>query len=329
MKVRSDYWDNLKGILILLVVIAHFMQRNDISRVLYDAIYMFHMPLFIFVSGVFHKNTNIKERILGLVLIGIVYNASLILVDNVILKMDQDFYLFRATKIPWFVFTLAICAAVTYVVRECNELVILIISLFLGIIACYDANLMQYMVLSKTVGWFFFYYLGVIVRRGDIETLTKRTSVRVLEGGGMLLVFLSIVIFGRNSALNISQVSFLDGVQATYPSMDVKWALVKLLYYVGVIVISMAVISLAPHKKIVVLTELGRKTMPIYFWHIIVRSIVFRTGIQNYFYSTYLGNIIWALVSAAIAVILTMKPFEFPTKYILDGLHVLSTEKDK
>ena len=74
---REAYWDNVKGILILLVVLTHFMSREGFLNDLYSAVYLFHMPLFVFVSGLFHKNTNIKTRVISLLLIGIVYNIFL------------------------------------------------------------------------------------------------------------------------------------------------------------------------------------------------------------------------------------------------------------
>ena len=60
--------------------------------------------------------------------------------------------------------------------------------------------------------------------------------------------------------------------------------------------------------------------MPIYFWHIIIRSFVFYTGVQNYFYASFWGNIAWTIISVAMALILTLKPFEFPTRNILEGI---------
>lgn len=51
MKVRNQNIDAIKGILILLVVIGHFMLGGLQSSFLKYFIYCFHMPVFIFVSG--------------------------------------------------------------------------------------------------------------------------------------------------------------------------------------------------------------------------------------------------------------------------------------
>lgn len=67
MSKRSEYWDNMKFAIICLVVISHGL-TNHIHTSLVNAstivfINTFHMPLFIFVSGLFHSNKNLDRRI--------------------------------------------------------------------------------------------------------------------------------------------------------------------------------------------------------------------------------------------------------------------------
>lgn len=64
---RDLFWDTLKFVLILLVVLGHtiesYVADGSFLRALYNFIYMFHMPLFIFVSGRFsHVNNKEKYR---------------------------------------------------------------------------------------------------------------------------------------------------------------------------------------------------------------------------------------------------------------------------
>ena len=56
VKLRSAYYCNLKLFLIFLVLLGHLMEANPADpevRRLYRLIYLFHIPLFAFVSGVF------------------------------------------------------------------------------------------------------------------------------------------------------------------------------------------------------------------------------------------------------------------------------------
>ncbi len=51
---RVPLWDNLKGVLIFLVVFAHCIYGiadNAVLSALVKIIYLFHMPAFVFISG--------------------------------------------------------------------------------------------------------------------------------------------------------------------------------------------------------------------------------------------------------------------------------------
>lgn len=67
MRERIALWDNLKFILITAVVIGHFadfvVDRSDTCKSIYLFIYAFHMPLFIFISGLFHTDRNVVKKV--------------------------------------------------------------------------------------------------------------------------------------------------------------------------------------------------------------------------------------------------------------------------
>ena len=56
---RNYYWDNLKGILIIFVLIGHFIQPYAQLGGLWCTIYLFHMPAFVFVTGFFSKRSQL------------------------------------------------------------------------------------------------------------------------------------------------------------------------------------------------------------------------------------------------------------------------------
>lgn len=82
-KQRSLYWDTLKGILIILVVLGHC--GTALGNGLISAIYAFHMPLFILVSGYFSKKKRPANFIAGgykrLIIIYLVFNTAYIALD--------------------------------------------------------------------------------------------------------------------------------------------------------------------------------------------------------------------------------------------------------
>lgn len=58
-KERDYFFDNIKAVLIFLVVLGHFLlpihEGGNVLVLIKRLIYVFHMPLFVFVSGYFSK----------------------------------------------------------------------------------------------------------------------------------------------------------------------------------------------------------------------------------------------------------------------------------
>lgn len=61
MEKERDYlFDNIKGLLIFLVVFGHLISYSSFKKIhsidfIYLSIYIFHMPIFVFISGYFSK----------------------------------------------------------------------------------------------------------------------------------------------------------------------------------------------------------------------------------------------------------------------------------
>ena len=56
MYKRNSTFDSLKGVLIILVVLGHWLEygfAHETNRIIFNYIYLFHMLLFILISGYF------------------------------------------------------------------------------------------------------------------------------------------------------------------------------------------------------------------------------------------------------------------------------------
>lgn len=107
MAKRIALFDNIKGVLIILVVAGHFMHpvHNDnlALSAAFDVIYLFHMPLFVFVSGLFakgayregHLNVN---RMISFLVLGLAYQAAYLAISGML--TPQRMLLF--TSAPWY-----------------------------------------------------------------------------------------------------------------------------------------------------------------------------------------------------------------------------------
>ena len=87
---RDHYFDNVKGALITLVVIGHFllpMERTRFVGSLINVIYLFHMPMFALISGYFAKSVYQKghyrtDKVVRLVWLYILFEIGVHVTEN-------------------------------------------------------------------------------------------------------------------------------------------------------------------------------------------------------------------------------------------------------
>ena len=124
MSNRIALWDNLKFILITLVVAGHFAdQLTDYSSIyssIYLFIYAFHMPLFIFISGYFHSDRNTTKKVLFYTSLGFLYKIVSFLIDRLNGDSQYIFNLLADSGLAWFMFVLAIYTFVLFLLKDAN-----------------------------------------------------------------------------------------------------------------------------------------------------------------------------------------------------------------
>jgi len=86
-KERYSIFDNIKGILIFMVVLSQFLfdysnsHQNSIIRKIVIFIYSFHMPCFIFISGFLTSESSIRvENLTRLLILYYIFNFSFSLI---------------------------------------------------------------------------------------------------------------------------------------------------------------------------------------------------------------------------------------------------------
>jgi fucose 4-O-acetylase-like acetyltransferase len=125
--MRSTRIDAMKGIAIMLVVLGHAIQNNIAdfdNNIVFRAIYSFHMPLFMFLSGylALNKEINLKRKFMALVLPFVAWH----LLNYVIIPSNQSVefstYITRWIKSPdyglWFLWVLFINFCILFAVQR-------------------------------------------------------------------------------------------------------------------------------------------------------------------------------------------------------------------
>ena len=121
---RSEKWDILKFFLIFLVVLGHaadyYTSDSETMKSLFIFIYSFHMPVFIFVSGLFAKrnvNENRMDKIVGYLIIYVVLKLYPFCYRN-LAGQSAGFHLFTENGVPWFMLALFWFNLITMILKK-------------------------------------------------------------------------------------------------------------------------------------------------------------------------------------------------------------------
>ena len=317
---RIPFYDNLKFFLILLVVIGHLADCDTtqvkIFRSTYLFIYAFHMPLFLFAAGLFHKDKNIVSKILSYVTIGFLLKIILFMETSLLNGKISVFHIFEDMDIPWYMFVLSIYSLITYLLKDINHYFLFFAAIILACFAGYDDSIGDYLYLSRAFVFYPCYLLGVIL---EPEILVKNTRRNYLK-------FVSVIIlcvWGIICLFNIDQAYILRGLFTGRNSflaseLFTKYGLLyRLLCYGITFLTGGAIICIVPQREIPFLTRCGGKSLQIYFWHWLLILLILKTGIGRILVSTREGQIIWLLFGIPIRTVLSFKLFSFPTQTII------------
>ncbi|GAA3310068.1 MULTISPECIES: acyltransferase family protein [Nonomuraea] len=177
MSDRDPYFDNAKFLAIVLVVCGHMIEdlRDDpIAHALYFYVYVFHMPLFITLSGYLSRNFTfssgkarklIATLAVPYVLFELAYSLPrLLLYGKLEISLLDPYYL------TWFLMSLFLWRLSTPVWQQLRwPLVVAVgLSLLSGTSALPDELSM-----NRTLGLLPFYVLGLMLRPEHVEALRR------------------------------------------------------------------------------------------------------------------------------------------------------------
>ena len=320
---RIYLFDNLKAILITLIVFGHVMElilwgRGAIA--LYSFIYLFHMPLFVFCSGYMAKYK--PQKILSrLVFPYVVFQLLYILFEmfilgngNILIQFTTPYWIlwYLLALIVWML-TLPLLDILTNSRR--NMLITICVSLLLGIFSGFDHSLGYYMSLSRIVYFFPFFIIGTCVKKAAQEQLFYaviskwygKAAAGVLSALTLLCLYLH--------AFDLDVRWFFGSIGFTY-TVESYTIIVRLLVYLATFITSFFVLSIIPRKKLF-FSYIGQRTMPVFLLHAFVVRLLWHYGVV---YSIPGGIVMYAfLIAVSLAVVALFSSRLFDNTYNLKG----------
>lgn len=265
---REAYFDNAKLLLIFLVVFGHIIQplkdSIPIADVLYQWIYFFHMPAFVFVSGFFAKGSGEKSYIMKLVkrilLPYFIFQIFYTIYYFIIGKNGWDSSLVDPHWGLWFLVSLFCWHMLLILFKRLPSKWGIITAFVIGIGVGYLPFINETFSLSRTFVFFPFFLMGYWFTK---EKLFRIQTKKWKTVGVIILV----ALFAISYALPTIQAQWLFGSKP-YVALDAPLygGLIRCLLYLVAIFMTMSVFTLIPRARLS-FTHLGEQTMYVYLLH--------------------------------------------------------------
>lgn len=319
-------FDNVKFFLICCVVLGHLGNRYaDKSYVLACAqfwIYLFHMPAFIYVSGLFSKKTINENRWSKIVPYIFLFfgmkmlNFAFAVFSKGIESASVNF--FHENGIPWYALSMFWWGAVAILVKRVRPAYVLMLSLFLAVISGYSSSVNSFLVMRRTIVFFPFFYLGYIT---DVDWLVEKLDNIKFKVVSIIVVAVTVAF----SFLYYNKIYYwrylfrgfkpYTGINDGLPySWGWSW---RIAAYLISAILTLAIICLTPSIKSFI-SSIGKKTLSVFVFHDMLISLsLFKV---KWFKQWMLaGNIsVKCIVFMSVIVLVTSLPlFDIPLRKLM------------
>lgn len=257
VKIRDAHICNVKLLLLLCVVYGHWIEPwiwdSPWRNVVYRLIYLVHMPLFSFLSGLYLKRERACLGTMTRALAAYIpaQTLAMVLSDGTVAWHTPFWHL-------WYLLSLTIWAGLAYCWHHfcCGRggLVILLSGVVAGCMAGYLPWLTRVLSGSRTVVFFPYFWLGVLCPR-DVNWRGLRRAA-VLLPAAMAPLF--------SAVWKRTGVAFLYHA-APYGTMEHGWALRLGCYGLGV-VLGLLLLAWTSGKRMIC-TWMAGDTLPVYLLH--------------------------------------------------------------
>lgn len=326
---RIFFWDNLKSLLIILVVVGHsvdfYTSTSPMMRDIYFFIYTFHMPLFIFVSGYFSKRVvegkhlSIEKVFSFLTLYLLMKFCFFILTKYMFGSSEVDFKFLVEPSVPWYLLAMSVWFCFTYILKDIKPVFVIVFSVFIGIIVGYYklVSVKDLFSLSRILVFFPYFIVGYYFKQNHLIKILKCSWLKWVSLISITTLFIIILLYGQDI---YSFRGFLTG-RNSYLSLDrpLNGGFYRLMFYGVSTIISLAIIYITPKGKLFI-TKFGTRTLQIYFIHPLVLTIYHHYKLNDYIIKIFPNSwkIIYLLLAVALALVLSLKIFEYPFTKVMN-----------
>ncbi len=306
METRNLYFDNMKFILIFLVVLGHFANLHRLLPImggLNNVIYSFHMPLFIYISGYFSRNV-VQPRRTGIDKILFIYVVFEVL-NFLFTKFTSLGYgssnLFEPTYQNWYIlgifFWRLLAPCFNFYPRKITIIGVIALSIIIGFYKDFNTFLALY----RIIYFMPFFVLGYY--SDNFFSFKQKFQKYTLIFTPLLILALSAIYILSVYIPNCN--SFLSDAYTPiygyniYDQNKIHVFLIRMFGLFSSSIISFLVLFIIPEYK-TIFSHLGGRTMNVFLLHMF---LVF--PVNALFNELKLNNLMVFIFSIITSIIIT------------------------
>lgn len=260
--MERDYlYDNVKAFLIFCVVLGHILESflHGSIKVMYIIIYSFHMPLFVFCSGMFARFA--PDRIIKKIVMPYVAFQLINCIGDCVLEGGS----IQFTTPVWtlwylpalFVWTMLI----PFIDREKRQTKIFILAgaFAAGLIAGYDGTIGYYMSLSRIIVFMPYFIMGFYYNKSEKlkNSIEKIKPEYMIITGALVLSLICFVSEGVNP----------KWLYNAYTYSDLNYNMLYRIFIYGCgIILSAVILKVFPKGK-TCFSYIGQRSLQIFLLH--------------------------------------------------------------
>ncbi len=304
MKKRIFYYDNIKGLLTICVLLMHTLSLSakyyNYDNSIFKIISFFIMPVFIFVMGFFaykSKRTPLK-RCKKMFLIYLISQIIITIYYAYILKIINNYNLFIPRFTLWYLLSGSILYLSEYLFRKYPFKKVFIISLIISLISGFIPFITNFLSMTRTLCLLPFFVMGYYQEQINLFDFIKKYQKIIY-----LLVFIITIWFLFNQGYFSYKDTYLKYNYYAYSNILTCFKK-RCLLYIIFLIFSAFILLIVPKKK-TLLSTIGNKSLPIYLIHGVMLKTIFHYGlyIDNKIIGTILNYILVFIISIIISII--------------------------
>ncbi len=278
---RSYFIDNLKGLLIIFVVIGHFFDVWASSyiniRFIYTFIYLFHMPCFVFISGYLSIDPDksryraFESLLVPYIVMSIFWNIYSGLFSIVMHGYADSIFKFSILNPAYGLWYLQALFIWRYFLKDILRIkYAFVISIFLSLIVGLSNEFSTLLSMSRVIVFLPFFLAGYYVRQNNY--LPKILTINKYQAGMIVLITGIVAMLMSSSPDSLYRFLFYHCSFETIGIDPVVGIVTRIMFMYISLMMIFALFNIIPDKT-TKLAFIGSNSMVIYIGHFYIANV--------------------------------------------------------